>query len=288
MRLSWLCLAYCLLGVTQGCAESAKHAMDHEPSAAVALAPPPVLAARDQADPIKGEAAPPKGAAHKIIRTAQVQLIVADLGAGVAKIVELADKMGGYVANSNVHGKSGITRRGTWKVRIPAAAYDEFLAAIEKLGEVQSLSTDAQDVTAEFYDLEARIHNKKQEETRLLKHLEQSTGKLDEILNVEREISRVREEVERMEGRRNVLQDLTSMTTVTLDLSESRQFVSPGAPIQRVRLSSVFLDSVEALRATGMAFLIVLVVLSPWLLVASLGYLCFRILRRLLGPRPVR
>lgn len=289
MRLCWLCLAYCVVGVTPGCAESAKHAMHPEPAPVVAMAPPPFAAAgQAEANPIQGEAAPPKVGMHKIVRTAQVQLVVADFGAGVAKLVELTDKLGGYVANSNVYGKSGITRRGTWKVRIPTAAYDEFLAAVEQLGEVQSLSTDSQDVTAEFYDLEARIHNKKQEEARLLKHLDQSTGKLEEILNVERELSRVREEVERMEGRRNLLQDMTSMTTITLDLSESRQFVSPGAPIQRVRLSSVFLDSVEALKATAMAFLIVIVAASPWLIVVAFGFVCFRVLRRASGPRPVK
>jgi tellurite resistance protein len=66
---------------------------------------------------------------------------------------------------------------------------------------VRSLNSDAQDVTEEFYDVDARLRNKRVEEQRLVEHLKKSTARLQDILAVEREISRVRGEIEQMEGR---------------------------------------------------------------------------------------
>ena len=69
-------------------------------------------------------------------------------------------------------------------------------------------------MTEEFFDLEARIKNKKVEEARLVKHLTDSTGKLEDILAVEREISRVRQEIEHMEGRIRLIANLAELTSV--------------------------------------------------------------------------
>ena len=86
----------------------------------------------------------------------------------------------------------------------------------------QKNTTDSQDVTEEYYDVEARIKNKRVEEERLLKHLEQSTGKLEDILKVEKEISRVRGEIERQQGRLQYLDKLSALTTVTITLHERK------------------------------------------------------------------
>jgi len=107
-------------------------------------------------------------------------------------------------------------------------ARDDGYVGVAGLCELQSLSADSQDVTEQYYDLQSRIRNKQTEEARLVRHLEQSTGKLDEILAVEREVSRVREELERMEGKMRVLQDLTALATVTLHADEIKDLLAPG------------------------------------------------------------
>jgi hypothetical protein len=120
-----------------------------------------------------------------------------------------------------------------------------------------------------------------------LKHLEQSTGKLDEILSVEREISRVREEIERMQGRRNLLQDMTAMTTVTLNLTESRSFVPAANPTFAGRTSHAFAVSLDALRRTVSEAVIAIVLLIPWLVALGTGLLCIWVARRICFRRPV-
>ena len=82
----------------------------------------------------------------------------------------------------------------------------------------------------EYYDLEARIKNKQQEETRLLKHLADSTGKLEDILAVERELTRVRGEIEQMQGRIRYLGNLSALSTVTLNVTEVRNYTPPVHP----------------------------------------------------------
>ena len=101
-----------------------------------------------------------------------------------------------------------------WKIRVPVDQFESFVQKVVALGELERTLRTSQDVTEEYYDIEARIKNKKVEEERLLKHLEKSTGKLEEILAVEREISRVRGEVERLQGRlqrRRVAEELVEV-----------------------------------------------------------------------------
>lgn len=178
----------------------------------------------------------------------------------------MVKRHGGFVANSQVSGAAGESRSGLWKLRIPIAKFDEFLQEAQgKLGEVRSVARDSQDVSEEFYDVEARIRNKRQEETRLLKLLEERTGTLEDVLGIERELSRVREEIERHEGRMRVLADLTSLTTVTLRVEEVRHFVPEEATTFSDRIRRSFMESLWVMRSAGESCVVGLVGAAPWL-----------------------
>jgi hypothetical protein len=207
---------------------------------------------------------------RQIIYDADVRLIVEDFEGLPEKVQRLVDDSGGFVAQQKLHGKSGTPRSGEWKIRLPVGVYATFLDDIRKLGELQSFAANSQDVTDQYYDLEARIRNKQKEEARLLKHLDENTGKLEEILAVEKEISRVREELERMEGRMRVLKDLVSLTTVTLHVDEIKGYVPPQAPTFAARVSRAFEGSWNALVATGEGLVVVGAALGPWLAVIGI------------------
>lgn len=167
-------------------------------SASGIAAPPataPVVA------PAEGAVEQPPAQPRRIIYNAQVTLVVESLTGVSQQITQLVQASGGYVSETDTNIQSHAPRTGTWKVRIPVAKFDAFMASVSKLGELQHTHIDSQDVSQEYYDLEARISNKQQEEKRLLKHLADSTGKLEDILAVERELSRVRGEIEQMQGR---------------------------------------------------------------------------------------
>jgi len=168
------------------------------------------------------------------------------------------------VARSQIMGTAGSLRRGQWTVRVPVERYEAFLLAAGKLGEIHNLNSDSQDVTEEYYDVEARIRNKKQEETRLNDLLAKAAGRLDEVLTLEREITRVRGEVEQLQGRLHVLDSVTAMSTVNLEISEIKEFV-PGEPVSyRTRVRGAWEDSLAALLSIGQSLSVMLVALSPW------------------------
>jgi TolA-binding protein len=100
--------------------------------------------------------------------------------------------------------------------------FEAFMRDITKLGKVTSVHRDSQDVTDEYYDLQAHIGNKQIEEARLKEYMQQKTSRLSDILTLEQELSRVRGEIEEMQGRLRLLDHQASMSTVTITLSEEQ------------------------------------------------------------------
>ncbi len=223
------------------------------------------------------------GITRKIITNAEVFIILEDLDSGEKQLKELITQNGGQIANSDLRGTSGSQRAGHWKIRIPVANFDAFKAQAEKIGNLERSSTNSSDVTEEFYDVEARLKNKKIEEARLIQHLEKSTAKLSDILEVEKELSRVRGEVEQMQGRINMLNNLTSLTTIDVSLREVKNYVPPTAASFGDDVNRTLSSSWSGLVTAGRKFTLSLVSLLPWIpLLAIIGYLAYLLLRRLI------
>lgn len=224
---------------------------------------------------------PANAIARKIIYTATLSLVVEELSSAQKNLANLVRQRGGYIAETNVGGSSGSPRNGTWKVRVPVEQYESFMAAASALGELQNVQSNSDDVSAEFYDVEARIKNKKVEEARLIQLLKNATGKLREILEVEKEISRVRGEIEQMQGRLRVLSDLTSLTTITISMNEIKNYVPPAPPTFGTEIARSFNDSIGGMATLGKNLLLALVAFLPWIVVLALPFaLLLRVLRR--------
>jgi hypothetical protein len=141
-------------------------------------------------------------------------------------------------------------------------------------------------VTEEFYDLSARLKNKKETEKRLLKLQEEKTGELEHVLTAEREIARVREEIEQMEGRLNRLNDLTSLTTVKLSVEEIQTYQGEELAFAD-RVSGAWADSIGGLVDFGKGLVLFVVAIAPWLPILILAALGVRLLwRRVLRRKP--
>jgi hypothetical protein len=228
-----------------------------------------------------GEAAPAEGEAagffaegkpaesRKIIYDAQLSLVVNDLSPLDNEIPNLVKQFGGFVADSSDNGNTGYQRTATWRVRIPMGGFDSFLSAAAKLGVTESRRITSQDVSEEFVDLEARITNEKRLEERIVKLLEDPDGKLKEVIEVERELARVRGSIEQMEGRLRYLTDRTDLTTVTITAREERDYVPPEAPTFANRIRSAWSDSLLGLRSFGENAAVAAVSVSPWLILAG-------------------
>jgi hypothetical protein len=295
-----LVVSLCLFAFIIGCGSSAdmsgsggaKSAMPAEPMAAasdsneIAL---PELTAEGQIGQ-GGEAKPdikPEQIQRQIIYTARLNLIVEEFD-GIPEMVEkLASGHSGFIADSTLEGSSGSPRSGTWTIRVPVRQYGTFLDAAKTLGEFQSLTTESQEVTAEYYDVKARIANKQLQEKRLLELLEKGTGKLEDILAVEDQLARVREEVERMQGRMRVLKDLTAFSTITLSVNEIKGYQPPEAPTFGNRIARAWSGTLDALMSTGQNLVIGIVAVGPWLVILSIPFILFIWMIRMLVRKRV-
>jgi hypothetical protein len=157
-----------------------------------------------------------------IIRRASLTLQVDEVKAGIKQVSDLMKRIGGFVAESAYESTEGSVPSARMVLRVPAEKFDAVLDSLSGVGKVFARNVDSDDVTLEFVDTTSRIRNLKQEESTLLKLL-QRTGKLSEVLEMERELSRVRGEIEQAQGRLRHLGNQVSLATIEVSLSEKVQ-----------------------------------------------------------------
>lgn len=155
-----------------------------------------------------------------IIRTGNATIKVDSLEPAVARLRLLAQSLGGYVGNTSMQTGSDQLRSATVEIKVPAPRWGQLVAGLKPIGTLEAVQESAQDVGEEFVDVQARVANAKRLEARLIDLLANRTGKLSDALQVERELARVREEIERYEGRIRYLRAQTSMSTMTVNVHE--------------------------------------------------------------------
>jgi hypothetical protein len=202
---------------------------------------------------------------RKIIHTAEIDLVVEDFAALPAQLEALAQEHGAFVAKADYHGSARAPRYGEWTLRVPAAHYQQLLAAVRKLGDVTRIHSDAQDISEEYADLQSRLRNKREEETRLLALLKDATGSLADVLAVERELMRVRGEIEQAEGRQRLLDDRVALATVVLRASEVKDYFPDESAGYLTRAQRAISNSLRLLGTTAQDLSLVILVLLPWL-----------------------
>jgi hypothetical protein len=192
-----------------------------------------------------------------ILRTGQASIEVDSLEPAMAELRRVARRVGGFVADASVQSGRNQLRQATLELKVPSTRFDELTEGLEPIGRLEFVNVSAEDVSEEFVDLTARVANARRLEERLIELLRTRTGKLQDVLSVERELARVREEIERLEGRLRYLKASAQLSTLSVSLHEPLPIVaSQGAgPIA------------EAFRAAWRNFVGVLTAT-----IASLGY----------------
>jgi hypothetical protein len=206
-----------------------------------------------------------------VIRTGQAFIEVDKVDPAILKIRQLSAQVGGYITNSSISGGRDQIRQATFELKIPAPKYDQAVGMLSTIGKVETVNSTAQDVGEEFVDVTARVNNSRRLEERLISLLANRTGKLDEVLRVERELARVREEIERYEGRLRYLNARVAMSTLTVTVHEPAPILgnSPGenpiaAALRRAWKNFIALLA-GSIAALGVVIPLALVGLAGWL-----------------------
>ena len=175
---------------------------------------------------------------RQVISTASVSLEVEDVRAAVSQVRLVAESLGGFVEQLSSSGDPDRSQ-ATMTVRVPQLQFFTALVEIEELGEVRRENVGSEDVSEQFIDLEAHLKSSLRQEQSLLSLLEK-TQTVGEILALERELSRVRAEIERLQGQINFLERRVELATISVTLfPPEEEVVEPPSASLSIGVSDV-------------------------------------------------
>jgi hypothetical protein len=173
-----------------------------------------------------------------IARSAQLILVAADFIHARERLDAILKTHHGYVGQLTVNAPTGSGRTLDAALRIPSAELDATLSELKKLGRIESESQNGEEVTQQYVDLEARLNNARNAEQRLSTVLRQQAGKMNDVLAVEKEITRVRGEIEQLEAERKSLSGRVEFATINVKISEEYKAQLQGPASVGTRLGN--------------------------------------------------
>lgn len=209
----------------------------------------------------------------RVIKTAELELEVAagEFRSGVNKVIDLATSLDGFIQSSSIDDTG--ERTGTLSVRVPSVSFDTALDELDAIGDIKSQAIEGRDVGEEFVDLQARLRNGQAQERVLLRLMDQADSVAASI-RVQRELERVQQGIEQLQGRLRFLRDQTSLSTITIELREA------GAEPARVgTLGRAWNEAVDAFFSVISAIVVGAGFVLPVSLIALIALLIFRRIR---------
>ncbi len=172
----------------------------------------------------------PEGAdaSPRVIYTAAARGRVEQLDTALAKVTRIITAAGGYLGSQH-RTNSNWEHTAQLEIRLPAAALSPTLSFLTEITEeIDYQNLDSRDVTAEWLDLESRLQTKRDVRDRYIDILRNKATKVEDILNAEDKIRVITEEIEAKEGRLRYLRDQVALSTLTLELYETREYSEVG------------------------------------------------------------
>lgn len=199
----------------------------------------------------------------KVIKNGNLSLKVEKTEKAAEEISQITRSQGGEVFSTNFYERVKGQKSGSMTIKVPVQKFEETVEKMKGVAtQVISESTSGQDVTEQYADLQVQVKNKKAEEESFVKILDRA-GKIEDVLAVTQQISRVRGEIERLEGRIRFMDSQTDMSTITVSLSEDIEIApisNDWRPWQIVKKSfSELIDSMQGFVDGLIRFVIVTV-----------------------------
>jgi hypothetical protein len=205
---------------------------------------------------------------RKIIKEGTISFETSDPLKTRESIVKITNELGGYITREN-SGNYSDRNEQTIEIRVPAEKFDQLLSGVTSTAvRIDSKNISAQDVTEEYIDVEARLKTKKELEERY-KQLLNKASKVEEMLSIEREMGKLREEIESVEGRFRYLKDRVAFSSLTITF-----YQKISKPIS---FGSKFSHGLESGWRNFLAFITGLVTLWPLLIL--IGGTIFAVLK---------
>lgn len=225
---------------------------------------------------------------RKIIKSAYMALDTVEFERTTDSIVGKAVAMGGYVESSSIQGtrladrNQPSRRSANFQIRIPEEQFEAFMSAVGELGVVTTEAITGQDITGQYFDTETRVRTLKVQEERLLSLLAKAE-QLTDIIEIERELSRIRFDIESLTGTLKGWDHMVDFSRVNIDVYEVEELkeIEPKPETWIDRIAKAFRDSIKNLGALLVDMTVFFVAALPYMAVlAVFGGLVWKLLRK--------
>jgi hypothetical protein len=231
---------------------------------------------------------------RRVVRTGWVDVRVDNVDDGINEIRALARRFDAEITDLFVYaGDDGDVRpmrpsagpaNATVTLRVPSDRLDAIMAEIPSLGEVLQQNASATDMTEQYVDLAARLKNLKAEEERLRDFFDRAED-VEDLLAVQRELSRVRGEIEVMQAQVDSIDRQAARATLTIALTEPGPIVRPGGTDWGFR--EALTRGLQGAVALITGLMTIVIAVSPLLLLLAIIWIVWRTVRRRRRSRTV-
>jgi hypothetical protein len=207
----------------------------------------------------------------KIIKTAFLTIEVKDVPGSVEFLKNLATQRGGYISSTSVQNNYNNRLTGSVILRVPAAEFENTLTGVKAIGTVKSASTQGQDVTEEYVDLQAQ-KNSYQNQLAQYNEIMKKAVKVDDVITVQQQIDRVQTQLNRLEGRLKYLNSRIDLSTITVNLQEPE----PVGGETGHNFVSTINEGISGFFGMIDAVIIIFFTLLPLIIIGGAGYGIYR------------
>lgn len=207
----------------------------------------------------------------KIIKTAYLSIEVKDVPGTIETLKNLASQKGGYLSSTNIQKNYNDRLSGSVIIRVPAAEFENTLTSVKAIGTVKSASTQGQDVTEEYVDLQAQ-KSSYQNQLAQYNEIMKKAVKVEDVITVQQQIDRVQTELNRLEGRLKYLDSRIDLSTITVNLQEPE----PVGGETGHNFISTINEGISGFFGMIDAIIIILFTLLPLIIVGGVGYAIYR------------
>jgi Domain of unknown function (DUF4349) len=221
----------------------------------------------------------------QLIKKATLSLVVKSIDESTKSVTDIVKKRQGDILGfqSEKPPDSSVRQTATMEIRVPQEQLETTLNALAKLGNVQNRAMSAEDVTAQLVDSEARLRNLRKSEEMVLKIMERS-GSISDVLKAAKELSNIRESIERIDAQLKSLRNQVAYSTINLTLESAvsaEQTVEPSLALRMQEAWGQATHSVSELTLSLLGLMIWLLAYSPYfLIIGAAGFYGFNRLKK--------
>jgi len=270
-----LIFALLIMVFSLACA-AARQTAERVPAAPPAPASPAMKGFAQESDSASsGNTGTGAGVDRKIVRTGTLTLQVKDIGKAQDEVTAIASQMNGFVVSSNQRADDDEDPRGSISIRVPAERFNEALQKIKAISvKVVYENTNSQDVTEQYTDLKAQLKNYEATEAQYLELMKKAENVKD-ILEVQRELSNVRGNIERVKGRIQYIDRTSDMSLIEVTLNKAKPIGESTWDVMGIVKAAV--DGLIVFGKILIGIVVWLLVFSPvWIIVMVIIWLVRR------------